>query len=131
MREGQDQGLTQPNTGEAILIDIGEELNIHPADKMDVGDRLGRIALAKTYGKKLMYSGPVYDSMTVEGDKIRVHFQNAEGLMAKPLPETYQPVSNDPKTQPVVRNSPGQPGRGLLHLRRRSQVALGVSADRR
>ncbi len=107
LREGQDMGLTQPNTGEAILIDIGEEGNIHPADKMDVGDRLGRIALANTYGKTVSYSGPVHDTVTIEGDKVRVHFKFADGgLVAKPMPATYQPLSTDPATKPVVRNSP-------------------------
>jgi sialate O-acetylesterase len=107
LREAQTMTLSVPNTGEAILIDIGEENNIHPADKMDVGDRLARIALANTYGEKVVYSGPVYDSMTIEGDKVRLHFQHAEGgLVVKPLPATYQPLSTDPKTVPVVRNTP-------------------------
>jgi sialate O-acetylesterase len=107
LREAQDQGLTLPNTGEAILIDIGDESNIHPPDKMDVGDRLGRIALANTYGKTVSFSGPVHDSVSVEGGKIRIHFKYADGgLVAKPMPATYQPNLADPKTAPVVRNSP-------------------------
>lgn len=107
LREAQTLGLAEPNTGEAILIDIGDEWNIHPSDKMDVGDRLARIALANTYGKKVSYSGPTYDSMTVEGDKIRVHFQHTDGgLAAKPMPATYQVTYTDPKTMPVQRNSP-------------------------
>jgi sialate O-acetylesterase len=108
VREAQTMTLSQPNTGEAILIDIGEEGNIHPADKQDVGDRLARIALANTYGKSdIVFSGPVYDKMTVENDKIRIHFLHTEGgLKAKPLPSAYQPNSGDPKTVPLVRMSP-------------------------
>ena len=108
LREAQSMALALPNTGQAILIDIGEEGNIHPANKMEVGDRLARIALTKTYGRNLVYSGPVYSAMTVEADKIRLRFTHTEaGLVAKPLPATYQPVSTDPRTVPLVRNSPG------------------------
>jgi sialate O-acetylesterase len=108
LREGQDRGLSQPNTGEAILIDIGEEGNIHPADKPDVGDRLARLALANTYGKKdVVSAGPTFDSFAIEGDKVRVHFKHTDGgLIAKPMPATYQPLSTDPATKPLVRNSP-------------------------
>lgn len=107
VREAQTMTLSVPNTGEAILIDIGEEGNIHPADKMDVGDRLARIALANTYGKNVVYSGPVYDSSTIEGDKVRVHFKHIDGgLVAKPLPATYQLSWMAPTPVPVVRNSP-------------------------
>jgi sialate O-acetylesterase len=107
LRDAQSSALSLPQTGEAILIDIGEELNIHPADKKDTGERLARIALAQTYGKDVVYSGPVYDSMTVEAGKIRIHFKHADGgLVAKPMPATYQPLSTDPKTVPLVRNSP-------------------------
>jgi sialate O-acetylesterase len=108
VREAQTMALSLPHTGEAILIDIGEDGNIHPADKLDVGDRLARIALANTYEKKdVVFSGPVYDKMTVENDKIRLHFLHGEGgLVAKTLPATYQPSSTSPATVPLVRNSP-------------------------
>ena len=47
-------------SGLAVTIDIGDQDNIHPKDKMDVGGRLAMIALAKTYGRKIEYSGPLY-----------------------------------------------------------------------
>ena len=107
LREAQSMALALPNTGQAILIDIGEENNIHPANKVDVGDRLARIALARDYGKNVVYSGPVYAGMTVEGGKIRVKFTHGDGgLVAKPMPAVYQPLSNEPRTVPLVRNSP-------------------------
>jgi sialate O-acetylesterase len=108
VREAQTMTLSLPNTGEAILIDIGEDGNIHPADKLDVGDRLARLALANTYGRKdVVFSGPVYDTMTVENDKIRLHFLHVDGgLVAKELPATYRPISRDPTTVPLARNSP-------------------------
>lgn len=107
VREAQSMALTLPNTGQAVLIDLGEEENIHPADKMSVGDRLARIAFAQTYGKDIVYSGPVFDSMTVEGDKARVRFKHAApGLVARPLPESYAPSSQSSRMVPLVRNSP-------------------------
>jgi sialate O-acetylesterase len=107
VREAQTRTLSLPNTGEAILIDIGEDGNIHPADKVDAGERLALIAMAKTYGKKdLPYSGPTYESMTVEGSQIRLKFDHADGgLVAKALPADYAPTFNAPHV-PLVRNSP-------------------------
>jgi len=72
-----------PNTGMAVATDIGERKNVHPKNKQDVGDRLARIALAKTYGRNIEYSGPIYESMSVEDSAIRVKFSHAHGLMAR------------------------------------------------
>jgi sialate O-acetylesterase len=84
VREAQATVLSLPNTGMAVTIDIGDPANIHPKDKQDVADRLKRIALAKTYGYKIEYSGPMYDSMKVEGNTIRVQFTHVSGgLVAK------------------------------------------------
>ena len=109
LREAQTSALALPNTGQAILIDIGEHFHaaVHPTDKVDVGNRLALIALAKTYGKQVSYSGPMYDSMTLEGDKIRLKFKGTDGgLVAKPFPATYQSLSSAPDTKPMVRNVP-------------------------
>ncbi len=82
--EAQLQTLSLPNTGMAVTTDIGNIKDIHPKNKQDVGKRLALWALANTYGKKdLAYSGPLYDGFAVEGDKIRVKFHHAEGLVAK------------------------------------------------
>jgi sialate O-acetylesterase len=84
VREAQSTVLAIPNTGMAVTIDIGDPVNIHPKDKQDVADRLTRIALAKAYGRNIEYSGPVYDSMRIEGDAIRLHFTHmAGGLVSK------------------------------------------------
>jgi sialate O-acetylesterase len=84
VREAQATVLSLPNTGMAVAMDIGEAKNVHPKNKQDVGDRLARIALANVYGRKIEYSGPVYKSMKVEGDKIRVNFSHlGGGLVAK------------------------------------------------
>ena len=68
-----------PNSGQAVIIDIGEGLDIHPKNKEDVGRRLARLALKKDYGKNIVDSGPVFDSMSVEGDTVRIRFKNAAG----------------------------------------------------
>jgi len=72
-----------PNTGMAVLTDIGDARDIHPKNKQDVGERLALWALAKDYGRKdLIYSGPIYRSMKVEGDTIVLSFDHVgEGLM--------------------------------------------------
>jgi len=83
VREQQAKILSTPNTGLAVTIDIGDPSNVHPKDKEPVGQRLALIALAKTYGHKVEYSGPVYSSMKVEGKSIRIRFTHADGLTAK------------------------------------------------
>ena len=86
IREAQMMTLdTVSNVGMAVTMDIGEEKDIHPHNKLDVGERLARWALAKTYGQKdLVYSGPIYKSMAVENGKIRVSFDYVDGgLTAK------------------------------------------------
>ena len=83
VREAQATVLSLPNTGMAIATDIGEVKNVHPKNKQDVGDRLSRIALANVYGHKLEFSGPVYESMKIEGGTIRVKFSHADGLAAR------------------------------------------------
>jgi sialate O-acetylesterase len=66
-----------PNTGMAITIDVGEEKDIHPKNKQAVGDRLGRVALHKTYGLKgFAWSGPVAESCTFANGKAVIRFDN-------------------------------------------------------
>lgn len=110
VREAQNNTLKLPNTGQAILIDVGEEADIHPKDKASVGARLARLALAKDYGQKTVeWSGPVFDGLKVEaGGKVRVKFTHAGGgLVAAPIPPTYRPSSQKPETKRDVRHSPG------------------------
>jgi sialate O-acetylesterase len=68
---------TVPNTGLAVTIDVGESGNLHPPRKAEIGERLARWALGTTYKMPLEYSGPLYDSMRVEGKEIRIRFQHA------------------------------------------------------
>ena len=79
--EAQTAALAIPNTGMAVTNDIGNPTDIHPKDKQDVGKRLALWALAKTYGKQIVYAGPLYveNSMKIEGSKIRVKFDHVGG----------------------------------------------------
>lgn len=72
-----------PQTGLAVTIDVGEAGNLHPPRKAEVGERLALWALGTTYGKKLVYSGPLYQSMKIEGKEIRIHLDHiGSGLEA-------------------------------------------------
>lgn len=84
LREAQLMALSLPNTGMAVTIDIGNDADIHPKNKQDVGKRLALIALSKNYGKTIPYSGPMYQSQIIEGNKIKLNFKYVEaGLQAK------------------------------------------------
>ena len=86
LREAQLKSLSVPNTGMVVTLDIGDTNTIHPANKKDVGERLARWALAKNYGKNIQYSGPIYKSMEVVGDKIILSFDYADdGLIIKEI----------------------------------------------
>jgi sialate O-acetylesterase len=85
VREAQLQTCQKvPHTGLAVIIDVGDANNVHFHDKKPVGERLALIALAQAYGQKIEFSGPVFDSMTVEGNAIRLKFTHVGGgLVAK------------------------------------------------
>ncbi|MEZ5385537.1 MAG: hypothetical protein R3F13_08480 [Prosthecobacter sp.] len=68
---------TTPKTGMAIINDVGEANDIHPKNKQDPGERLARWALAKDYGKDLIYSGPLFKASTAQDGAIRVTFDQA------------------------------------------------------
>lgn len=84
IREAALQTLKVPHTGMAVTIDLGEWNDIHPDNKKDVGERLALIARHFSYGERnLVYSGPVFQSSRIEGDKIVVSFNNiGSGLVA-------------------------------------------------
>lgn len=82
LRDSQRLTLSTPNTGMAVIIDIGEGDNIHPKNKQDVGKRLALAALAKAYGKDVAYSGPMYRSFSVEGGRVRIAFDHTNDGLA-------------------------------------------------
>ena len=107
LREAQAKTLSVPNTGMAVLIDTGESEDIHPQSKQIAGERLAQIALAKTYRRDVVHSGPLYKSMRIEGSAIRLSFDHlGGGLIAKEVPATYDVMRKTGKTAPLVRNCP-------------------------
>lgn len=66
---------TVPNTGLAVTIDVGDPKNLHPPRKAEVGDRLALWALGTTYGRKIVYSGPIYESMKITGNEVHIRFR--------------------------------------------------------
>ncbi|MEZ2444299.1 sialate O-acetylesterase [Chitinophaga sp. RCC_12] len=84
LREAQTLTLQVPNTGMAVTTDIGESKDIHPKNKQDVGKRLAAVALHSTYGQNNVFSGPIYQSMQVNGSKATLSFTSTgSGLMVK------------------------------------------------
>jgi sialate O-acetylesterase len=80
LREAQLKTLSVPNTGMAVTIDIGEWNDIHPLNKKDVGKRLALAAQRVAYGDtELVHSGPVYESMIIDGNRIILNFTNVGG----------------------------------------------------
>ncbi len=87
MREAQAKCLAIPHTGMAVTIDIGDEKDVHPRNKLDVGKRLARLALANTYQIPGVPCGPLFREASVEGSRIRIHFDHINGgLSSKSSP---------------------------------------------
>ncbi|MEQ7799489.1 sialate O-acetylesterase [Pedobacter sp. ASV1-7] len=85
IRDAQRKSLLKiPNSGMAVLMDVGESYNIHPANKEKVGHRLAYLALNKTYGMKgFGYASPDYESMSISDGTVAIKFSNApNGLTA-------------------------------------------------
>jgi sialate O-acetylesterase len=83
LREAQFLTLQLPNTGMAVITDIGNAEDIHPKNKQDVGGRLANIALAKVYNTKIDYSGPLYKSYTIKANTVTIDFNFNEKIKAK------------------------------------------------
>ncbi|MFP6619728.1 MAG: sialate O-acetylesterase [Pirellulaceae bacterium] len=92
VREGQRRALRLPNTGMAVIIDIGNARDIHPRNKQDVGARLALLALAKDYGRDIVPCGPLYKSMKIEGNKIRISFDHVGGGLITAKKEGLNPT---------------------------------------
>ncbi|MEO5916813.1 MAG: sialate O-acetylesterase [Luteolibacter sp.] len=80
LRESQDfASRNVPNCGLALAIDVGEAGDIHPKDKRPVGERLALCALAKHYGKKVPFSGPVFKSTETLPGALKLNFDHTDG----------------------------------------------------
>jgi sialate O-acetylesterase len=69
LRESQTKTMQLPNTGQAVIIDLGEGRDIHPKNKRDVAARLVRWALVKDYGLDFKYRSPEFKSLNIQGNK--------------------------------------------------------------
>jgi sialate O-acetylesterase len=78
-RFAQLKCLSVPNSAMAVAIDLGEWNDLHPDNKKDVGERLALAALKLAYNESLVYSGPIYQSSVVDGNKITISFSNVGG----------------------------------------------------
>lgn len=80
LREAQTMTMSKlPNTGEAVIIDLGEAHDIHPKNKQGVAKRLARWALARNYGVDVVYRSPLYKSLETKGSRTVVTFNHVGG----------------------------------------------------
>lgn len=79
LREAQTQTLALPDTGQAVTIDIGNPIDVHPTNKQDVGRRLALLAKNRLYQITCDDTGPTFASATREGRGLRVRFMHASG----------------------------------------------------
>jgi len=101
LREAQSMTLSLPNTGQAVITDIGEADDIHPRNKEDVAERLARWALRDVYGiDSIAVSGPVYESHEVrDNGSVVLKFKHDDGLLdAHNGPLTGFAIAGDDKT---------------------------------
>ena len=80
VRALQAEALKLPKTGMAVTIDVGDKKDVHPKNKQAVGDRLARLALARTYGRDVADSGPTAVGIAREPEHgLRVRFADLHG----------------------------------------------------
>ncbi|HEY9775506.1 MAG TPA: sialate O-acetylesterase [Planktothrix sp.] len=86
-------GIKKETDGIMVMPDFNpahgkfNNIDLHPREKKPVGTRLGNAALSAVYKKPIAYTGPIYDSMSIEGNKIRINFRYAEGGLISKDPE--------------------------------------------
>ncbi|OJV07957.1 MAG: hypothetical protein BGO12_11985 [Verrucomicrobia bacterium 61-8] len=98
LREAQADALALPGVGMAITLNLGDADDIHPKDKMPVGERLAQSALAITYGAAVTATGPILDRIEIDGSQIVCIFRNADsGLvtMDQALPRPFFMAGTD------------------------------------
>lgn len=108
LRDAQRKALPAiPNGGMVVLMDNGEEFNIHPADKATVGKRFSYLALSATYQEKgYAYQSPLFDSLLIKGNIATIKFKNVpNGLTSygKPLTQ-FEVAGSDKVFRPATAN---------------------------
>ena len=101
IRLAQLNSLSESNFNMAVLIDVGNDRDIHPTNKMDPGARMAKLALANDFGQTIDYSGPLFREAIIEGNQIRVKFDHLAGGLyvgtknfAEPVAEVAGPLQN-------------------------------------
>jgi sialate O-acetylesterase len=101
LRDAQRKSLNAiPNSGMAVLLDVGEQVTIHPPRKEQAGTRLAYLALAQTYAiKGFDYASPLYKAISLEGGRAIIRFEHAEnGLTSWNKPMQYFEIAGKDKT---------------------------------
>ena len=76
--------LSVPKTAMTVTFDLSDVPELHPSNRHEIAYRLALAAQGIAYGREIPYSGPIYQSMSIEGHGIRVRFQHADaGLRTK------------------------------------------------
>lgn len=104
LRDAQRKTLERvKNTGMAVLLDIGEENDIHPENKKDVGERLALHALKNQYNFNLVANGPLYKNHVPQGSRIEVYFDHvANGLVSNGRLTGFEVAGEDGTFVPAI-----------------------------
>ncbi len=93
LREAQSKTLSLPNTAQAVIIDLGMWTDVHPKDKLDVSHRFALAARHIGYGEELVYAGPQFRSMKIDGSSAEITFDHVgAGLTIAAAPSTQPDV---------------------------------------
>ncbi len=135
LRDAQRRALATPKTGMVVTLDIGDPANMHPRNKREVGRRLALLALARSYGLSgIVDSGPLYRSREIEGDRVRIRFDDAEGgLEARGGPLTqFEIAGDDGRWVPAEASIDGETvlvSSAAVHVPRRVRFAWAPDAE--
>lgn len=110
MREAQLSALDLPNTSVTNTIDLGHLTNIHPNDKLPIGERLALLARRDTLGQDIIAEGPIFKSATPRGKSITLTFTNAAGLTTKDgkAPHAFWVTDKTQKWHPATAQIEGE-----------------------
>lgn len=111
LREAQLQTLAVAQTGMAVTLDIGNLTDIHPKNKQEVGRRLALWALAKDYGREIVYSGPLYRESSFAEGQARLRFDHIGGGLATAdgePPSNFEIAGDDRVFHPAMARIEGE-----------------------
>ena len=102
LRDAQRRTLYLANTGMAVILDVGEAHNIHPADKQTVGERLALQARSIAYGENITANGPLFQLAYPDRAAIHIWFHNAEGLKSQDPLQGFEIAGSDGNFLPAT-----------------------------